>query len=400
MTNLQRSTLVCFLAYFVMSGMMSPLGIISGPMAEYFNKPITEITANFSWLTGGIFVGSLLALVIYEWSRLKYALLGLYALILVSLVSLPFHSNLTIVWSALGLVGTCCGAGLAGAAIAISRSYVGERQASMLIITDGCFSIAGIVVSWLAVQLIVHAMPWHGTYLFVAFITCIIIILTSLSTFPDNQQKDTQAVAELKELWPVGAWICVCVLFIYTLSQYSLLLWLPNYAEVQLGAPREQAGLMISRFWTGMLIAQLFVSWWVLKIGVRRTVLIGAVASALATMPFWSVKQIDGLIIFSFLFGVVNLGLLKVILSLAMQMVKVPPSRLVSTLLLGATTGTSVAPWASSWMVEATSTYTVLIAVSAGYFIVAVLLVLAMRLSPELQATKGSTERETRAAHS
>ncbi len=376
--------------------MVSPIGIISGPMAEYFNKPITDITANFSWLTGGIFAGSLLALVIYEWIRLKYVLLGLYVLILVSLVSLPFQSDLTIIWPALGLVGACCGAGLAGAAITISRSYAGERQASMLIITDSCFSVAGIVSSWLAVQLIAHNVQWYGTYLFAAFITCIIIVFTSLSTFPDTQQKDTQDVVESKEVWPVGAWICVFALFIYTLSQYSLLLWLPNYAEVQLGAPREQAGLMIIRFWTGMFIAQLFVSWWVLKIGVRRTVLIGAVASALATVPFWNVNQIDGLIIFSFIGGVVNLGLLKVILSLAVQMMKVPPSRLVSTLLLGATTGTSVAPWASSWVVEATSTYTVLIAVSAGYFIVATLLMFAMRLSPERCTVEGLTQRETR----
>ena len=34
--NNKRITLVSFLAYFVMSGMLAPIGIISGPMAELF----------------------------------------------------------------------------------------------------------------------------------------------------------------------------------------------------------------------------------------------------------------------------------------------------------------------------------------------------------------------------
>ena len=366
-----------------MSGMVSPIGIITSPMAEYFGEPITAITANFGWLTGGIFVGSVLALVLYEWTRLKYALLGLYSIVLLSLASLPVQPGLTLIWPALGLVGACCGAGLAGAAITIARLYAGQRQASMLIITDSCFSIAGIITSWLAVKLLAFNVEWYGAYLSVAFITCALITLVAVSTFPETRPGEAQDGVDSREVWPVGAWLSILTLLIYTLSQSAFLLWLPNYAEVTLGAPRHQAGLMISHFWTGMLITQLFASWWVLRIGVRRTVLVGASASALATVPFWSVTQIDSLMIFAFAAGVVNLGLLKIILSLAMQMMAIPPARLVSTLLLGATTGTSIAPWVSSWIVEAAGRYAVLISVSTGYFTVVTLIILAMWLSPE-----------------
>jgi len=199
--------------------------------------------------------------------------------------------------------------------------------------------------------------------------------------------SDHQTVNEIneKEPWPIGAWLCIGALFIYTLSQFSLLLWLPNFAETKLGVPPEDAGLLISRFWTGMLVSQIFVAWWVLKIGVQKTVAIGAVATALSTIAFWSVPQIQLLVVFSFVCGVVNLGLLKVILSLATQMMRVPPPRLVSALLLGATTGTSVSPWISSRIVEATSNNTVLIICTVGYFVVAGLVILAMLLSPEIK---------------
>lgn len=367
---------------------MNPIGIITGLMAEYFNQPITRITANFSWFTGGIFVGSLAALIIYEWVSLKFALLVIYGLILLSLLSLPFQSDLPGIWLALALVGACCGTGLSGAAITISKSYEQERRASMLIITDGCFSIAGIVTSWLAVQLAARDIQWYGTYLFIAVITCIIIALTSLSTFPDHQAEERFQARPAQDSWPIGAWICIFALFIYTLSQYSLFLWLPNYAETQLGATLDEAGLIVGRFWTGMLVAQLFGAWWVLKIGVRRTVFIGTLASALATIPLWSYQDIDGLILFAFVCGVVNLGLLKITLSLATQMMRMPPPRLVSALLLGATTGTSIAPWVSSQIVEASNNHIVLIAASAGYFVVLALVTLAIKLRPgNLQIT-------------
>ena len=383
MSNLQRTTTVCLLAYFVMSGMLNPIGVITGPMAEYFHRPITDITASFSWLTGGIFAGSLAALLIYEWMHLKYALLSLYGLILVCLCLLPLQTTLAAIWPMLGLVGACCGAGLAGAAITISASYERERRASMLVITDGCFSIAGIVISWLAVLLLARNIEWYGSYLFIALITGIVLMLTALSTFPEQRQAARLQPGRQRQPWPVGTWICIFTLLVYTLSQYSLLFWLPNYAETQLGIARNKAGLLVSRFWTGMLIAQLFTAWWVLKIGVRRTVIIGAVAGALATIPLWLYRNIEGLFFFTFVCGLVNLGFLKITLSLAIQMMRSPPPRLVSALLLGATTGTSIAPWLSSAIVKASSNYIALIAASAGYFIVAILIIVAIKLSPE-----------------
>ena len=65
MMNKIRLTLISFLAYLIMSGMLSPIGIILGPMADHSEQPITVISAQFSWLTMGILVGSVLALGIF-----------------------------------------------------------------------------------------------------------------------------------------------------------------------------------------------------------------------------------------------------------------------------------------------------------------------------------------------
>ena len=57
MMNKIRPTLISCLAYFIMSGMLSPIGITLGPMVDHFEQPITVISPQFSWLIMGILVG-------------------------------------------------------------------------------------------------------------------------------------------------------------------------------------------------------------------------------------------------------------------------------------------------------------------------------------------------------
>jgi len=179
----------------------------------------------------------------------------------------------------------------------------------------------------------------------------------------------------------VPVWLCIAGLFLYTLGQWAFLLWLPNYAETELGAPREPAGQLVGQFWTGMFAAQIFVSWWVMKIGVRRLVLICCITTTLFSVPLWALKDIDVLIVMSAAWGFANLGLLKVVLSFATQMLRLPTARLVSSLLLGATIGTAVSPWVTSQVVTATSTHFVLQFGTGCYLLLTILLIAASNSS-------------------
>lgn len=378
MNNTQRVTLLSFLAYFVMSGMLAPIGIVSAPMAEYFEVPITELTANFSWLTFGILGGAVLALAAFDWLPLKRLMVVLYSVIAACLVSLSVLEDVDWIWPVIGLIGVSCGVGLAGAALTISRTFAAERRASMLVITDGSFSVAGIICSWIAVALVAQQFRWSGVYLFVAAIAAAIVVLTAVSALPDTR-ADAKSTT-VRQAWPLSAWLCLGALFFYTLGQISMLLWLPHYAETELAAPRERAGQLVSQFWTGMFAAQLFVAWWVLRVGVRRLVLIGAALASLSTVPLWLYTDIDGLIVLATVWGFANLGLLKIVLSFATQMVAVPDARLVSSLLLGASVGTAVGPWVASKVVALTDSHFVLQFSTACYITLTVLLILAARL--------------------
>jgi TsgA-like MFS transporter len=249
----------------------------------------------------------------------------------------------------------------------------------MLVITDGSFSVAGFAIAWSATYLVAQKFGWSATYQLIGFIAATLAILATISRFPNTLPKEHTAKPSP---WPLSVWLCVISLFLYTLGQYSMLFWLPNYAATILDAQPGQAGSLVGQFWLGMFVSQVFVAWWVLKVGVRRLVLIASVTTFCGSLPLWNVHDIEWLIVLALVWGFANLALLKAILSFATEMVELPGARLVSLLLLGATTGTAVSPYVTSQIVEWTDTRAILLFGSGCYGALLLLMLVARKLDP------------------
>ncbi|MFK8043558.1 MFS transporter TsgA [Congregibacter sp.] len=373
--NKVRVTLACFFAYFVMSGMLAPIGIVLPPLAEYLGRPIADVAPIFSWLTLGILLGSALALVVFDVLTVRVWTLLVYLAIVLALLTLRLSDSTLALKLSLGVVGTACGIGLAAAASTITQLYSEDHRASMLVITDGSFSVAGIVISTLAVSLVAAGFHWSSSYLAVAAVAAIVVLLVATASFPTGNEADDQGRS--RDTWPASVWLCIAALFLYTLGQYSLLWWLPTYLEESLGAPRDAAGAVVARFWTGMLIAQLLVAWWVLRIGARRLVLLSVSGAFLGSLPLWLNDSLTLLPWLSLLWGVANLGLLKIVISFATLAVPNPSPRLVAALLFGATSGTAISPKITSVVVTALNTRAVLQFGSLCYLVLGILVFVA-----------------------
>ncbi len=380
MNNKQRITLVSFLAYFVLSGMLAPIGIVSQPMAELYGRPVAEITSEFFWLTGGDFIGAVAALIVFEWVDLRRMLVLIYGLIAVSLLSLGHFHSLAYGRLALGVAGVCGGIGLAGAALTIARTYEAERRASLLIITDGCFSVAGFVCGSLASYFVARKLGWSSTYQCIGLLALVIVVVSLVSTFPATRRV---ALTRAGVSWSIPVWLCAIALFLYSLGQYSMLFWLPTYASRQLGASPALASSIVGQFWLGMFLGQAFVAWWVLRIGLRRLVAIAAVTTALSSIPLWCILDPRFLPYLALIWGIGNLSMMKSLLSFATTLVPLPDARLVSGLLLGATLGTAISPVVSSLIVGWAPVRVVLICSTACHLA----MLLLVRSSRRLQRT-------------
>ena len=384
------ATAICFLCYFAMSAVLAPIGLLSAELADLLQRPITEVTAQFSWLTGGVLVGSALAVVVVTVLPLRPLLILLYGTAALSLWSLAWSTELFWLRFSLLIVGVCFGIGLAAAAVTIARLYEQARRASMLVVTDACFSIAGFVIAWLAVRLIAAEWHWSATYQVVAIVCAGIAFALLFVRLPSGdaqaqnieQRQNTPSAPSVSQfswpVWPLSVWLCIPALFLYTLGQYAILWWLPTYLVEVHQADAAQAGALVGQFWLGMFATQLFVAWVVLFVGVRRLVWIGAASTALVSVPLWLVADVALLYWLALLWGFANLALLKMVLAFATDQFAQPPPSLVSALLFGATSGTAVSPALTSAVVGWFDLFTVLVFGSACYLVLFIMLSVAL----------------------
>ena len=117
MKNSFRITIVSFLTYFILSAMLAPIGIISGPMADHFDQSVSDATRQFAWLTGGNLIGAIIALFVFEYISLKKLFVFTYGMIALALISFRAVEDLNTVGYILAIVGFGSGIGLAGAAV-------------------------------------------------------------------------------------------------------------------------------------------------------------------------------------------------------------------------------------------------------------------------------------------
>lgn len=374
MSNLIRVTLISFLAYAVMSGMLAQIGILIGPISQHFGKETTIVSSQFSWLTVGILVGSVISLFIFDHVKIKTLNLLVFTAIILAIVGFYTVDLYWVNSILLGIIGTGCGIALPAAAIVISRVYTPERRATMLVITDASFSLSGTFCTALVVVYLANGLHWSSGYSTVAALALITLILTAFSTFPEVPHEDKQTIKQELASWPIGIYFCMLALLIYLTGQNFILIWLPSYAEQAIAMSTSDAGGLISNFWAGMLGGQLIAAAILIKADTRTMTLLAAILAALSTIPLWSINNPTYMPYLTFCWGFVTLGLLKLILSLATEMVAVPSPRLVSVLLMAATTGTAISPSLSSILVANTAP-SIALKVGTGCFLLVTLLV-------------------------
>ena len=230
--NKLRITLTCFLAYFVMSAVISPLGIVTGPISGHYDIPVTTATAGFSYLTAGILVGTLVSLVIFDLLRLKHIVLSCSALACVSLACIYLVDSYLLfpVW--LFLVGLACGVNMTAAIVVITSIYNSRLRASMMLLTDSFYSMAGVLSTWLAGKFILHQLHWGSAYLLAFSMTLVTICIAWFSSFPSTPRREARHPDDSAgKYWPVEIFLVGAAILIYLTGFVTIYSWIPNFTQ-------------------------------------------------------------------------------------------------------------------------------------------------------------------------
>jgi predicted MFS family arabinose efflux permease len=349
-------TLASFLAYFALSGMLAPIGILVQPSAAALGVSAGEMVRTLGFFSTGTLAGSLAAVVLLPSVKLRTLTLSVYGVaccVLLCLLLMP--TDLRAIAAMLCVLGACLGIGLAQAALVISRIYSETYRPSMLVATDGSFSLAGFVTASATVFLLNQGAPWASIYGLILAVVLVIFVTAFWLEFPENVRSEDSEDAGLSvRAWPRTIWFLAAALFCYTFGQSSFLIWLPSFAQTSIGLSAAEGGHLVGQYWLGMFIGQILTVVIVVRLGAVKMSFIGALgcfmaAALLFTYPLSLVSPS----MLALIWGVCNFGLLKCLISQATLAFNETPAGLIPSLLLAASLGTACSPLASSWMVEA-----------------------------------------------
>ena len=389
-----RLTLIAFLSYMIMSGLLTQAGVILNTIAAQLDMSAATTVSIFSWLTGGALIGTLLSMYLYTRFSVRRLLLTTYSVLLLLGVALPFltgagYSTLAAVFLSLGV---CCGCGLSGGAVIISRIYRAQRRASAFIATDCAFSAAGFIFPTLAGWLLVRELDWTLSYLAVASLAVIILILAATTAFPDPHQaastagndipapeRETALMQFKRILTPrvVCFAIGVCL---YLIAQTTFLTWAPNYLMAYFDAQPEVAGQVVSNYW-GFSIFGLLTSVVLVNFIPTRIMLLVVSGIAIAcTTAFLLIESVETFLTLGLAFGLLTTCIYKIAISVGTQQIADSPPMLVTLMLFSGSIGSTLAPVVSGLVVDGSDEKGALMLALAGFVTMLVLFISAMLL--------------------
>ena len=69
--NQYRLMFIPLLATLIMAGFVTTVGLLTEPASRRYGVDITDIAAQFTWFTGGVFLGGILAFFIFDYVAIK-----------------------------------------------------------------------------------------------------------------------------------------------------------------------------------------------------------------------------------------------------------------------------------------------------------------------------------------
>jgi len=344
--------LIGLLSYFALSGTLAPMGLLIEPLAREFEMTASEAARVLSGFTSGNLLGALLALFILGKVPYRLLVLSLYGSAGCVLALLPFSHQTSTIWALLALLGVAFGIGLATAAQLIALIYRDDQRAALLVATDSSFSLAGTVMASLTVFLLIRPIAglplWLSPYIAIFCVALLIMLLALIVRYPQGSSSPGDW-GWIKRT-PKPIWGAAGALYCYTLGQTSILLWLPSLLQSSASGV-SLGGDVIGRYWFGMFMGQLLAMALVLVFGRTWVLRVGALGAATGALAV-AVSGGDLIMWASLGWGLFNLGILKMLISLAADCAEELPDQLVPALLLMATLGTASSPLATSWLVE------------------------------------------------
>lgn len=334
---------------FIMSGFASQIGVLVGPIAESQDVDVAAVAGQFTYLTGGIFVGLILSFVIFDYVSIRAVLLGSYSLILVFLAGLYFWNDALILSVFLAVVGTILGITMCAGGAVVAQAFFDKKRQAILVTQDATYNLAGAIVPVTTSFFIASGLSWTWGYLSIGFFILIVILLVSVSRF-DFEAPEAQ-VQNVAVEWNAGIFLAGVCLFLFMLAQITLIIWLPQFAEQQFAVASDRSGELITNLYSAALVSALVAVYVAHKVNIIYVLYVLVSLGLICSILITQVGNGEDLFGIAILLGISVSATFNSLVAYGLLFVASPKHKNVTFLIFASGLGTAVAPLISSELV-------------------------------------------------
>lgn len=383
--NTLRLLAVALLAGFVIAGMLVPTGTVIGPAAAYFDVPVPRVAAQFTGLTGGLFLGYILSFFVFDHFRIKTVIVAGYLVACATVFSISTIDTPTLLLFHLLVIGTIVGLVSCASSAIISYLWTGNRRHTGLLAQDATFNLGGAVSAYAAGLLISSGGRWNSIYFVVAGIMGIVLLLTATSSFKGIGAGESAAGEEAAKVgtdtgesrhrteWNASIYLIGFALMFFMFAKAVIIVWAPQFLEQEFALEPQRASRFMSNVYSAALLGSIISTVIVARFNVNYLILplitLGIASSYWITIADNPVTILR----LGYLFGIALSATVHAYLALGLTYVAAPTHKHIAFLLLAAGFGSTIAPYLSSQLVVLSDSVTSSIYLSC-YSLVAVLM--------------------------
>ena len=354
--NQYRLMFVPLLATLIMGGFVTTVGLITGPAALKYGVAITDIASQFTWFTGGVFLGGILAFFIFDYFLIKPVILCSYVVSVCLIIWLHFSTQYFLLPFLLTVIGALMAIVTCGGVTVITQQWVAKQRQMIMVSQDAMFNGGGIVFSGAATWFVLNEFEWTSVYLIVAVLIGIVVLLTATSSFEPVLESEEEV--DVVGTWNAGIILVGISLLLFMMAKISIFVWAPQFLQQAFGAGPEVGGQFMTNVFTAAFIGSLLGTWAASKVDVKYLLYCFVVLSMFSVFALTVVSSTSIVLLLAYGYGLSVSATFNSYVAFGLSFVEQPSHKNVVYLQLMSGLGSTLAPFVSSMIVDVTDSIT------------------------------------------
>ncbi len=350
-----RLLAVCLLATFIMSGLVTPIGLLTASAAARYGVEITLVASQFSFFIGGVFLGYVVSFFVFDYLKMKTIIVTCYVITVICILHIHYVPDYFLLPYLLVSIGMCASIVTCAGGTLIARVWQGKKRQSVLVAQDAMFNGGGVLFAYIATFSISNDFAWSATYMVVAGVSLLVVILALLSTFDSGEQEQMKEnIVEIRTEWNAGFILIGISLLLFLLAKISIFIWAPQFVEQKFTVSSEQSGQFMSNIFMSAFIGSILGAYVVSRLNVKYLLYALVILAIVASWLFSESNSFKTMLLLGFIFGLSISATYNSYVAFGLTFVSVPTHKHIAYLLLVGGLGSALAPVMSSKIVAMT----------------------------------------------